>query len=249
MPFKLWHECWKLHLLNSKDQQIENDLETDRCIDIYANMLISDEQQFHREKNSKIYQMQRCKCQTYAWLFMWMLWMLVRQRVNVFVLHRRGQRPRLRSPGCCVIEPGSFVFPSSVHPAMTASTPDTFKSYTSLELPWWLTMAMAQEQRPLRVQTQLAVNSHNIRHQVSVFEVEVLPLLPMIFIIWLMEESCFYFNLWLTVALVESCTNTHALSNTLGGRGTEMTAKFKVSPASVCVSPQRIAKWPYETPV
>lgn len=103
-------------------------------------------------------------------------------------------------------------------------------------------MAMAQEQQPLRVQTQLAVNSHNIHHQVSVFEGEVLPLLPMIFIIWLIDESCFYFNLWLMVALVESCTNTHTLSNTLGSRDTEMTAKFKVSPASVCVSPQRITK-------
>lgn len=64
---------------------------------------------------------------------------------------------------------------------MTASTLDSFKSCASLEVPCGLTMAMAQEQQPLRVQTQLTVNSHDIHHQVSVLEVQVLPLLAMIF--------------------------------------------------------------------
>lgn len=79
-----------------------------------------------------------------------------------------------------MFEPGSFVSPSSVHPAMTASALDSFKSCASLEVPCGLTMAVAQKQQPLRVRTQLTVNSRNI-YQVSVLEVQVLALLAMIF--------------------------------------------------------------------
>lgn len=89
----------------------------------------------------------------------------------------------LLSPDSILIEPRSFASPSSIHPAMTASTLNSFKSHASLKLPWCLAMAMAQEQQPLWVQTQLAVNSHNIQHQVYVFEVQVLPLLAVIIII------------------------------------------------------------------
>lgn len=131
----------------------------------------------------------------------------------------------LLSPEYILIEPRSFASPWSVHPAMTASTLNSFKCNASLKLPWCLAIVMAQEKQPLWVQTQQAVNLHNIQHQVSILEVQVLLLLAVSSIILLIEESCFFtLTFTLSLMVVQSWTNTHALSNTLGGRDMEMTA-------------------------
>lgn len=131
----------------------------------------------------------------------------------------------LLSPEYILIEPRSFASLCSVHPAMTASTLNSFQCNASLKLPWCLAMVMAQEQQPLWVQTQRAVSSHNIQHQVYILEVQVLLLLAVIIKILLIEEPCFFtLTFTLSLRVVQSCTNTHALSNTLGGSDMEMTA-------------------------
>lgn len=84
-----------------------------------------------------------------------------------YIVAVSGPNLCLLSPECILIEPRSFASPSSVQLAMTPSTFQSFKSNAS-EAP--LVHAHGHGHGPgttaLWVQTQLAVNSHNIQNHI-----------------------------------------------------------------------------------
>lgn len=85
-----------------------------------------------------------------------------------YIVAVNGPSLCLLSPECILIEPRSFASPSSVHPAMTASTFQSFKSNAS-EAPLVHGHGHGPGTTALWVQTQLAVNSHNIQNQIYIF--------------------------------------------------------------------------------
>lgn len=137
-------------------------------------------------------------------------------------------------------EPGSRVFTSSTDPAMTASTPKLKFCWSSLgalpkPCPKYNNPVVRHSagcQFPQHGPSSFYLIRANAANSGS--DLHMLEQLSSHFDIYVVAQCCPF----------KTGKNTHGLNTALGGRDREMTAISNIYPASQCLSPQRITKWP-----